>query len=73
MYVNEAEYNDLKGGTWVQLNQKQYIIKGIVHGMGLHLVVYEVSMSERFHISPLAYINNLIAPLLSKLLDSDLL
>ncbi len=26
------------GGVWVQLNQKQYIIKGMAHGMGLHLV-----------------------------------
>ncbi len=29
-----------RGGTWMQLNQKQYIIKGMVCGTGLHLMCY---------------------------------
>ncbi len=29
-------------GAWLQVNQKQYIIKGMAHGMALHLVYYKV-------------------------------
>ncbi len=38
IYVNKATYNDWGIGVWVQLNQTQYIIKGMAHGTGLHLV-----------------------------------
>ncbi len=31
----------MTGGVWVQLNQKQYVNKGMTHGAGLHLVQHE--------------------------------
>ncbi len=40
MYVDTVTSNDWRGwgGMWVELNQKQYIIKGMDCGMGLDLV-----------------------------------
>ncbi len=41
MYVNKATYKNWVGGAWVQLNR--YIIKGMVSGMGLHLLKIKVT------------------------------
>ncbi len=40
-YVSRATCYSEGGrwGAWMQLNQKQYIIKGMTHGTGLHLVI----------------------------------
>ncbi len=32
----------------MQLNQKQYIIKGMAHGMGLHLVYNKSAITDHF-------------------------
>ncbi len=56
MYVNKGTCNDCGGGgggTSVQLNQKQYIIKGMTHGMGIPLVVNKLSIITDFTVKDL--------------------